>query len=225
MFDTALPNSMLDWSITASATALPKTISVATFTWLGIGSSGQVCGPDELGVMEIVNNGVTAVLHAILMKHFDCQPIVVSVLNALNSLAIFAEHRNNLNHEDIFHLLSTSYSSCLSKHLAFNEGDPLTSDPIFLSSFDSSEGEYLLTKESSADDSNIRRMLLVTLNIVVGSLCLPQVIEVDGLDLMAADQDPDNYSPSPTQTALGALGVCEMLAESLRFCGKVTAIL
>jgi len=210
---SASPNSMLDWTMTA----LPKTIPVATFVWLGIGSSGQSRGSDELGLLEILNNGVTAVLHAMLMKHSDCQPVVVSVFNVLNSLAIFAEHRNNLNSEDIFHLLSTAYSSCLSKHLAFNEGDPLTSDPIFQNNFDSLGNT---PNQDSADDSSIRRMLLITLNLTVGTLCLPQPIEIDGLNLSAADQDQDNYSPAPNQAALGGLGMCEMLAESLRFCGK-----
>ena len=171
---------MLDWAASTTTSTLPKTIPVATFAWLGLGSSGQLCGSDEVGVLEIINNGVTAVLHAVLMKHGDCHPVVVSVFNAINSLAIFAEHRNNLNNEDIFHLLSTAYSSCLSKHLAFNEGDPLTNEPIFQSNYD---GFLDKPVQESLDDSAIRRILLVTLNITVGTLCLPQAIEIDGLNL------------------------------------------
>lgn len=211
------PYSMLDWN----TNSLPKSIALPTFSWLSISSSGILCGVDDVAILQMINSGLTAVLHTILVEHTNCCAVLISAFNALNSLAIFAEHRNCLNNEDIFHLLSTSLSNCVTQQIAYHDGDVLT---------DTTDSSHVTIEEdtkksNNPDDSNIRSILLNMLNLTIGTLCLPQPIELNGLNLSAGDQDQDSYSCLHNQLTLGTLGVCEMITECLKFCGKVIFII
>ena len=204
----------------------------------------------------LIINGVTTILLTILEKHASNNIVQISVLNALNSLALDATHRNELNHEGIFESVIKAFRECLRLPLATTATQRLDESIL---SLDDSEHDCELALQTATDNTDnttatttatnsstavasaavevpivdqsllvlpddetvvmSRRVLLILLNITIGTLCLPRIEEVEGLT-----SNTDNGFAIVNQNALGLLGACELVVDCLKTNSRVRYI-
>jgi hypothetical protein len=182
----------------------------------------------------LITNGVTTILLTILDKHKSNSEVQIAAVNAINSLALDATHRNELNHEGIFDSLMRAYRECLRlkapKESALDESilsldgsehDPEGAVETPSKGAPDSKGDASSPMAAEEDDDTsavARRVLLVVLNIAIGTLCMPLTEEMEGLTT-----NPENSFAAVNQNSLGKLAACELAAGCLKLHARVSA--
>jgi hypothetical protein len=201
----------------------------------------------------LIKGGVSTILLTILDQHCKVREVQISAVNAINSLALDATHRNELNHEGIFDSMAKAYADCLRRKapllgsldgsihsLGDSDRDSMPADEVAatdaaadavpstpvraapaglqISTDLASIGGAPVPEEVDDEFSAAtRRLLLVTLNIALGTLCMPTSEEMEGITA-----NSDASVAAANQTSLGALGFCEMITECLKAHARVS---